>query len=348
MIGSSLCRVVGAAMVLLATASFGTAQAQGSWANGPAIPEGANEVIGATVGGQVFVYGGQAGDGRVMGIFWRFNPQGGTWTQLPSNPVAVHHGSAAGIGTKFYLFGGFRKPDSGENKWHPVANAWVFDAERQIWEALPPMPTPRGALSATAVGNKIYVIGGAKIPTNQDQKDGLVGGGPVELLATVEMFDTMTGKWTTLAPMSLPRNHHGSVQVDGKIYVIGGRVGSCFSNGWSTNVWMNEVYDPATDLWSTRTPMPTARSGIGVEAIDGKIHVLGGEGWIDNFGGVFRAHEVFDPKTNAWAIAPRMLTPRHGFATAQIDKRIFAVSGVNNAGGGGPLSVVAVNEIWSE
>src|SRR5256885_2108552 len=96
----------------LALLGAGAARAESGWVQGPPIPEGANEVIGATVGGQVYVYGGQAGDGRVMGIFWRFDPGAGTWTQLKSNPVAVHHGAAAGIGTKFYLFGGFRKPDS--------------------------------------------------------------------------------------------------------------------------------------------------------------------------------------------------------------------------------------------
>jgi len=32
-------------------------------------------------------------------------------------------------------------------------------------------------------------------------------------------------------------------KVDGKLYAIGGRVGSCYSGGWSSNVWMNEAYD---------------------------------------------------------------------------------------------------------
>jgi hypothetical protein len=41
-----------------------------------------------------------------------------------------------------------------------------------------------------------------------------------------------------------------------------------------------------------------------------------------------------------------MLTPRHGFATATVGRRIYAVSGVNNAGGAGTLSVVAVNEVF--
>jgi N-acetylneuraminic acid mutarotase len=77
-----------------------------------------------------------------------------------------------------------------------------------------------------------------------------------------------------------------------------------------------------------------------------KIHVLGGEGWIDDFGGVFRTHEAYDPKRNAWARLARMPTPRHGFAAATIGDKIYAVSGVNNAGGAGTLSVVNVNEIY--
>jgi hypothetical protein len=43
-----------------------------------------------------------------------------------------------------------------------------------------------------------------------------------------------------------------------------------------------------------------------------------------------------------------MITPRHGFAAADIGKSIYAVSGVNNAGGAGMLSVVSVNEIFEE
>jgi hypothetical protein len=71
-----------------------------------------------------------------------------------------------------------------------------------------------------------------------------------------------------------------------------------------------------------------------------------GEGWVDDFGGVFRANEVYDPSTNTWSRAARMITPRHGFAVAQVGKTIYAVSGVNNAGGAGTLSVVPVNEIY--
>jgi N-acetylneuraminic acid mutarotase len=94
--------------------------------------------------------------------------------------------------------------------------------------------------------------------------------------------------------------------------------------------------------------MPTARSGAGIAVVDGRIHVLGGEGWVDDFGGVFRAHETYDPKTNTWAREPRMLTPRHGFAVAEVGRNIHAVSGVNNAGGAGTLSVVPVIEVYEQ
>jgi len=335
-----------AALILLSAVASADALAQGAWKQGPPIPQGANEVIGADVGGDVLVYGGQDPANKAMGIFWKFDPRTGQWTSLPSNPVPVHHGASASIGNKFYVFGGFRLPDTGKVGWYPENKAWVFDLDRKTWSALPPMPTPRGALAAVAVGKKIYVSGGARIPAGMSLPDGLTPGGPVELLGTLEVFDTETNKWTELKPMSLPRNHHAVAYADGKIYAVGGRVGSCFSNGWSSNVSMTEAYDIATDTWSTRQPMPTARSGIGAAALDGKIHVLGGEGWVEEFGGVFRAHEVYDPKTNSWAKYPRMLTPRHGFATATIGNRIYAVSGVNNAGGAGTLSVVAVNEIF--
>ena len=165
----SLCLTLGLASL--------SALAQGSWKPGAPIPQGANEVIGANVGGYVLVYGGQDPANKPMGLFWKFDPAANQWTQLPSNPVPVHHGAAAAIGHKFYVFGGFRLPDTGKVGWYPENKAWVFDMDKGTWSALPPMPTPRGALAAVAVGKKIYVSGGAKIPTGVNLPDGLSGGG---------------------------------------------------------------------------------------------------------------------------------------------------------------------------
>jgi N-acetylneuraminic acid mutarotase len=135
----------------LAALVFGfamAAHAQGKWRAGAPIPQGANEVIGAEIDGQVLVYGGQDPGNNAMGIFWKFDPTKNEWSKLASNPVPVDHGASASIGHKFYVFGGFRLPDTGKVGWYPENKAWAFDLDTQKWSALPPMPTTRGALAA--------------------------------------------------------------------------------------------------------------------------------------------------------------------------------------------------------
>jgi hypothetical protein len=82
------------------------ADAEPRWRQAQPLPQGANEVIGAQVGDALLVYGGQSQSGEPMGIFWMYEPGADRWTQLPSNPVPVHHAAAVGIGNLFYLFGG--------------------------------------------------------------------------------------------------------------------------------------------------------------------------------------------------------------------------------------------------
>ena len=343
------------AAAIVSVLMSGEAFAQGSWTPMKPIPQGANEVVGAVVGGLLYVYGGErmqtqhVYDGvnlktQPLGIFWSYDPKTDTWSRLKSNPVPVHHGAAVGIRKKFYVLGGFRLPDTGRIGWYPENKAWVYDTETETWSALPPMPTARGGLAAVAVDSKIYVVGGAKIPSGRELVDGLNPGGPVELVGTMEVFDTENNSWTTLKPMTLPRNHHDVAYLDGKLYVIGGTIGSCFPGAWASNVPMNEMYDIATDTWSTRAPMAAARSAIGAVALGGRIYVIGGEGWVDEAGRVFHANEVYDPKSNSWAEGARMPTPRHGFAKGVIDGKLYAVSGVTRDG---MFSIVAVNEVYS-
>ncbi len=37
-----------------------------------------------------------------------------------------------------------------------------------------------------------------------------------------------------------------------------------------------EAYDPGTDAWTTKAPMPTGRDGLGVGAINGILYAVGG------------------------------------------------------------------------
>src|SRR2546423_12615539 len=57
--------------------------------------------------------------------------------------------------------------------------------------------------------------------------------------------------------------------LDGAIHVIGGETrGSVFAN--------HEVYDPATDRWTTASALPVARHGLAAAAVGGKLYVIGG------------------------------------------------------------------------
>jgi N-acetylneuraminic acid mutarotase len=226
----------------------------------------------------------------------------------------------------------------------PSKSVWIFDINGKSWSKGPDLPTPRGALTAIAHENKIYAIGGAKNPSYSTPE--LRPTVPVENMATTEVLDVATGAWSAAAPMLTARNHHGASLIDGKIYVVRGRIGSTFIIGLSNNVSTNEVYDIAKNTWAAVLGMPTPRSGIGTAVLNGRMHVLGGEAYLNDLVGTYRTHEAFDPKTNAWQRLPPMPTPRHGLAVAEIGGKMYAVSGSNVAGGGGAHEGVNVNEVY--
>src|SRR6059036_2390048 len=228
--------------------------------------------------------------------------------------------------------------------WVPSNSVWIYDTAANAWSKGTPVPTPRGALSATAIGTKIYAIGGARNPSYSTPE--LRPSVPVENVATNEVYDTETNTWTLARPMLTARNHHGAALIDGKIYVVGGRIGSTFIIGLSNNVSTNEVYDVAKDTWASVLGMPTPRSGVGVAVLNGRMHVLGGEAYLNDLVGTYKTHEAYDPKTNAWERLPPMPTPRHGLAVGEIGGKMYAISGSNVAGGGGPHEGVNVNEVY--
>jgi N-acetylneuraminic acid mutarotase len=326
----------------------GSAFAQGKWTSLTPIPQGEEEVYGTAAGGKLYVLGG-------LGIFpgwepkqmlWSFDPASSEWTRLPNIPEGIHHPGFAAVGDKLYSVGGFTiaRPATGLPAWVPSKSLWIYDINAKSWSKGPDLPTARGALTATAHENKIYAIGGAKNPTYSTPE--LRPTVPVENMATNEVFDIATGTWSPAAPMLTARNHHGASLIDGKIYVVGGRIGSTFIIGLSNNVSTNEVFDIGKNTWAAVLGMPTPRSGVGTAVLNGRMHVLGGEAYLNDLVGTYRTHEAFDPKTNAWQRLPPMPTPRHGLAVAEIGGKMYAVSGSNVAGGGGPHEGVNVNEVY--
>jgi N-acetylneuraminic acid mutarotase len=287
------------------------------------------EAVNVAVAGKLYVVSGL--DNNLVtptGALCEFDPATRAWTKKTPMPKPAHHVGAVEVNGKLYVFGGFIAGSGpGAPGWQPVDYAYEYNPQTDNWRELAPAPTKRGAGVAVVVNGKIYYIGGAMIvPGSTDpvirfdavQRDMAVG--------TVEEYDVSTNTWRTRAPMPTPRNHFGAAMVNGRIYAVGGRLGSAFILR-ATPTDMTEEYDPGADRWLTRAPMPTARSGLSVNAYKGKIYAGGGEFQSEKLMGAFRALEAYDPSTNSWDTAPRMPYPRHGFQGAVLGDELHYVGG---------------------
>jgi N-acetylneuraminic acid mutarotase len=144
-------------------------------------------------------------------------------------------------------------------------------------------------------------------------------------LSSVEVFDTTTNNWSTAASMGTRRDNPGSAAFNGKIYVFGGRTRNADGSTPVPILNTTEMYDPATNTWTAKANMPTARRTMVVGTLNGRAQVMGGEIMPD--GGAFPANEEYDPTTDTWRALKPMQTPRHGAAAGTINGAVYVAGG---------------------
>ena len=191
------------------------------------------------------------------------------------------------------------------------------------------MPQARGAANAAVLGGKIHLVGGATLP--EGFKEPNFHPSRNVSVGTHEVYEPATNTWSTRAALPTPRNHASIGVVDGRLYVIGGRAGSVFIPN-ALNLDIVEEYNPATDLWQLRAPMPTPRSATAWGTHHGRIYVAGGEIRHRDIWGTYTTVEAFDAKSNSWTRLPPMPLPRHGLAGDFIGNRFHLVSGSVQSG----------------
>jgi N-acetylneuraminic acid mutarotase len=330
LIESPWLRVVAMLVGLLLSAN---AFAQGKWVRLAPFPDPSEELLGASAGGKMYVFCGLAPGWVPKALVYEYDPAADKWTKKKPMALPSHHVAFTEYRGKIYAFGGFVLAQSGPPAWVPINNAWEYDPANDSWKALAPMPTKRGSPVAVTVGDKLYVIGGA---STLPGSTAVHPARPHYSVGAVEEYDPAANTWRARATIPTPRNHATAGAVNGKIYVIGGRVGGAFVSSGSSNVGIVEEYDPATDAWGApRARMPSARSAMSSGTWGGKIYVTGGEGqdYVTMF--TFRALEAYDPASNTWATLPSMPVSRHGLAGAVVGNRLHMVSGdVQSAGTG--------------
>ena len=193
------------------------------------------------------------------------------------------------VSGKIYAIGGtgVNQLASTNEEYNPSTNQWTSKMS---------MPTARTGFAIAVYQDKIYVIGG----TVGD--NGYVGNN--------EMYDPVTNTWQTKASMPTPRADLSANIVDGKIYLIGGKRYSSATPFYSeTNI--NEVYDPLTDTWTAKTPLPTGVQGYGSVVINQSIYIIGGSR-ISSTSGIsitVSTNQVYSTQTENWSLAAALPEP---------------------------------------
>ena len=328
--------------------SITSADAQGRWIKLAPIPEPSEESTFVSVGGKIYVIGGYpAGENKApKGLVQEYDTATDTWTKKKNMPQPTHQAAAAEYHGKIYLFGGAVQLVANGPNHFPTSNAWEYDPVADSWKALAPMPTARLAAVAAEVGGKIYVIGGASVhPGAKLASIGL--GTPHRSLDANEAYDPATNKWEIHSPLPTARNHAAAGVVNGKIYVIGGRLGAAdVTEGSNSDVV--EQFDPQKDSWGMLgLRMPIARSGMGWATYQYRIYIAGGEILDAHMFAAIRAVEAYDPAANQWSSLPAMPTARHGVNVAAVGNRLYVIGGHLQGGTiGGEAANTDVNEVF--
>ncbi len=191
------------------------------------------------INGKVYVSGGAIDKHEATAALLMYNPATNTWTWKRDMPTGGHSGQTGVIIGKLYVLTSCGSLDcSGPG---PTLVFYRYDPATDQWDSLP-APYPRDTPGASGViGGKFYVVAGY---TNR-----------------LDIYDPMTNRWTSGAPWGSVRSGAASAVLNGKLYMIGGS--RLNADGSWTAVAATSVYDPATNTWSLKAPLPTPRGGVG-------------------------------------------------------------------------------------
>jgi hypothetical protein len=125
--------------------------------------------------------------------------------------------------------------------------------------------------------------------------------------------------YSAKASMNVARTNHQCVELDGKIYAIGGHQ--------LTSTYLNsvEMYDPVLNTWTVKANMNVARTNHKCVVLSGKIYAIGGE----NPSSV-NSVEEYDPIANTWTVKAPMNTARVLHQCVVVNGNIYVI-GSNNS-----------------
>lgn len=275
-----------------------------SSAGAPGImPEPIASAASAVVNGNIYVFGGIAKTGystKVMAL----NSTNGRWSTLKvATPGKRAQGGAAVSGGLIYLVGGTDGSAA-------VGRVDVFDPATNAWSQGPALPIPVWNCMVAAVGQKVYVIGGA-----------LSASGQTAIVSLVQVLDVATGTWSMGPKLPYAVQAAAVAAVQDRIYVFGGRTGTGDESASAVARLM--ILDTVQGTWGEGAALGSGRAGLQAAVANGKVVVAGGSANSAPLNSV----DCYDPASDTWTQIKPASASASGDAASQAVTLKSAVTG---------------------
>ncbi len=158
------------------------------------------------------------------------------------------------------------------------------------------------------------------------------------------------GTWRSAAPAPTKRTEVTAAAVQGKVYLVGGFSEPTLGNLLTLTVTPAvEEYDPATDRWTTKAPLPIGLHHAGAAAVEDRLFVVGGftPSLFSVWQPVATLYE-YHADTDTWTERTPMPTPRGALAVTVYDGKLVAIGGYGTNGNSSAVEVYnPTTDSWS-
>jgi N-acetylneuraminic acid mutarotase len=137
------------------------------------------------------------------------------------------------------------------------------------------------------------------------------------------------GGWRTAASAPMKRTEVAAATVGGKIYVVGGFEEPSLGNVLNFAITPTlEEYDPSTDRWTAKAPLPVGLHHVGIGVVGGRLYVIGGykQSGLSVWGPVATVY-AYDPVADNWSERAPMPTARGALSVTVHDGKLYAIGG---------------------
>lgn len=148
---------------------------------------------------------------------YRYDPSTDEWQSTAAPiPFTYTRFSVDAIGDRLYALSVGEAPYGGSfDIGAPLAE---YDGETDIWILRPATPSARRAMGVAAATGRLYAVGGLVTERTEPEQTFY------RRVADVEFYDPVENRWLEATPMEVPRHSPAVVEVNERLYVIGGGV----------------------------------------------------------------------------------------------------------------------------